>query len=356
MKIAFICGKFAPGLCGVGDYTRRLAAQVARLGHECVVIAINDPHVSSMVGEIQMEEATTVRCHRFPQSLGWRSKSEQLFRLLEQECPDVLNIQFVSYAFHRKGIPLRFYLLLREMRAVFDLRVSIMFHELWLGASGSVSLSKKVTGIVQRHFCLLIAKLCDQAVFTNTRLHQRLLGKYGIHAEYIPLFGNIPMQSIHLDLHEEIETFIAGRSLVLHFGTFASMEQSSLGEVLPQIRAVSGNNALPLVFIACGAGGAFEAENKRAAEQALGPSNVRFIGRVDAETLSELMKRATYGLSRSRPHNWEKSGVVAAMQEHGLPVISYAKQSLGERVGAEQPATVGTVARMFVDAIEDKKP
>ena len=38
MKITFICGSLNPGQDGVGDYTRRLAAQLALDGHECQLI------------------------------------------------------------------------------------------------------------------------------------------------------------------------------------------------------------------------------------------------------------------------------------------------------------------------------
>ena len=45
MKIAFITSCLEPGKDGVGDYTRSLAAESSRNGHEVCLLALNDRHV-----------------------------------------------------------------------------------------------------------------------------------------------------------------------------------------------------------------------------------------------------------------------------------------------------------------------
>ena len=42
MKIIFLTGSLEKGRTGVGDYTRLLASECKRLGHEVQTIALND--------------------------------------------------------------------------------------------------------------------------------------------------------------------------------------------------------------------------------------------------------------------------------------------------------------------------
>ena len=55
MKFAFICGSLEPGRNGVGDYTRRLAGELAAQGHECLLVSLNDvDHVDELGGGIHL--------------------------------------------------------------------------------------------------------------------------------------------------------------------------------------------------------------------------------------------------------------------------------------------------------------
>ena len=42
MKLLFLCSSLEPGRDGVGDYTRRLAGECLRQGHEVRLLSLND--------------------------------------------------------------------------------------------------------------------------------------------------------------------------------------------------------------------------------------------------------------------------------------------------------------------------
>ena len=44
MKIVFLCGSLEPGRDGVGDYTRMLAAEIIRKGHNAAIVALADKY------------------------------------------------------------------------------------------------------------------------------------------------------------------------------------------------------------------------------------------------------------------------------------------------------------------------
>ena len=69
MKICFICGSLEPGKDGVGDYSRRLAGELIRLGHQASIISINDSFVASIDEVFQMDEDTCISCLRIPARL-----------------------------------------------------------------------------------------------------------------------------------------------------------------------------------------------------------------------------------------------------------------------------------------------
>ena len=350
MKIVIICGSLEPGKCGVGDYTRRLAKELLELGHACVLIAVSDHCVRAVESKVDQKGGVYIGEVRYPRNMSWRKRYLQVVDLVQYVNPDHINIQFVPYMYSKKGIPLGFYYFIRKLYYSFNTSASVMFHELWIYSNANMRSSRKLISILQSAICVRIATLNSPVVFTNTKFHRKRLSQFGIDAVLMPLFGNIPVQKGRATLPNDLEGFVENRLLVIHFGSFGNPNEGALGETL---EALVLNLALnkKLVLIAFGIGGPFEKENRLIAERILGISKVRFIGQVDASAASVLMKRASIGLTRSKMHNWEKSGAVAAMFEHGLRVISYSKESYGERVEPVSKIAPNEIARQFIESI-----
>lgn len=76
MKFLFICGSLEPGKNGVGDYTRRLAGECIRMGHDAMILALDEriwiedavisSSDSSQKWSFQDDYGTAVPCMRWP--------------------------------------------------------------------------------------------------------------------------------------------------------------------------------------------------------------------------------------------------------------------------------------------------
>jgi hypothetical protein len=64
MNIVFICGCLEPGVDGVGDYSRRLAGELIRMGNKVQLISLNDYHIDTRTTELQEADGTSVQAHR----------------------------------------------------------------------------------------------------------------------------------------------------------------------------------------------------------------------------------------------------------------------------------------------------
>jgi hypothetical protein len=60
MKIFLLCGSLEHGKDGVGDYTRRLAGELIRQGHNTAIISLNDRFIEGVVREEQESDGTNM--------------------------------------------------------------------------------------------------------------------------------------------------------------------------------------------------------------------------------------------------------------------------------------------------------
>lgn len=104
MRLAFICSSLEPGRDGVGDYTRRLAGELVRQGHPSIAVALNDPHISKTVFELQEIEGVSISVLRLPIVMPWSKRVIEARNWLEAFNPDWISLQFVPFGFHRRGL------------------------------------------------------------------------------------------------------------------------------------------------------------------------------------------------------------------------------------------------------------
>src|ERR1700676_4113974 len=103
-KIMLLCGGLEAGADGVGDYCRRLAEELSRLGVQCTVVALNDREISSERSE---GLSTSVQFLRLPEQSSILARSARLSSMLSDWQPDWVSLQFVCYGFHTKGLPFK---------------------------------------------------------------------------------------------------------------------------------------------------------------------------------------------------------------------------------------------------------
>ncbi|MES2695344.1 MAG: hypothetical protein V4773_17845 [Verrucomicrobiota bacterium] len=320
MKLLFICSSLEPGRDGVGDYTRCLAAACIERGHECAVVALHDRHVSST----QRETQAGLELIRLSSRAEWSDRITRLRAEAARFNPHWISWQFVSYGYHPKG---RVPTALIDFAASFpDRHQHLMLHELWIGLAAGESLTSRLAGWRQRGRLLEFVRLMRPLRFhTSNAAYQAALNREGLKAQLLELFGNIAIcPSSPLERNAALMRFLPPEAkrrdaffIALTFGTLHRQWQP--GATFAWLEATAKRRGLKPALLISGRAGAHGAEVLAAARR-------RGIvaaesGEQDNRTISLLLQAADIGIA---PHPWAligKSGVAAAMREHGLPVV-----------------------------------
>lgn len=308
MKIAFVTSSLEAGRDGVGDYTRLLAAECARRGHAVSLLALSDGHV---VGE---RRADTML--RLGAKMPWERRERAARDWLAAAGADRVSLQFVCYGFHPRGID--FGLGRRLGRIACGLPVQVMLHELWIGCEEGARLKDRLLGWCQRRTVLgVLGALRLTRVHASNGAYVSLLRSLGIEAVRLPLFGSVPVPDDPAALGE----LSAGRERdagELMFGMFGTLHP-----VWPQE---------PLLGMLCELGGKVIVEHagrigagdgvwRRMVGRYGGQITFRRRGEMPPDGLARWFAGLDFGIAATP---WEiigKSAAVAAMLEHGLPVI-----------------------------------
>ena len=330
MVILFLNSCLDPGKDGVGDYTRRLAQACSRQGHSCHLMALNDSAITEVIETREpANESSQVRILRLPATMPWPVRVKLATEFRFRVAADRISLQFVPYGFDSKGIVRNLERYLLPITAGIPLHV--MFHELWIGVGKSSPLKEKVVGQVQRYYLQrLIERLKPDAISTSNALYLSLLEKLGLAASLLPLFGNIPIDEttgpekippalVRSCLCDETGAH-PGRWLGLFFGTLHPEWKPE--PFLSNLVTASTKANRTTCLVAAGRLGEHGAVTWEKMEtDYAGTVDFLRLGELPAPQVSALMKAADFGLAASPWQLIGKSGSVAAMLDHGLPVI-----------------------------------
>jgi hypothetical protein len=316
MKILFLCGSLEPGRDGVGDYVRRLSAELIRQGHVIAAAAINDRHITEVYEDTGKSEGG-VAILRVPANL----KDEQRFPLVKVFAdafnPDWLSLQFVSFSFHPKGLVFG---LSKKLAMLGKGRPwHIMFHELWVGMTDQSSKKELVWGMMQRQLIKnLISKLQPGVIHTHTDLYKKQLEKMGAKAVLLPLFSNIPVccpDKVTEKINAGIK--IADHVNIMIFGGIHG--GAPIKELVKEAENYAEKYQLVLELTILGRSGAAQ-ENW--VNEWSGPRlKVTQLGEQSAEKVSGFLGASALGIFTTPIALVEKSGSVAAMREHGIHLL-----------------------------------
>lgn len=314
MKILFICGCIEPGKDGVGDYTRRLCGELLGQGVEVGIIAYNDGFVKGVIENSQQEESVLVPCLRLPESLTNKDRVNICKSWISLKNPVWLSLQFVPYSFNAKGLPFN---LGKQLKIIGGNRNwHIMFHELWIGMNKESIKKDNLIGFLQKYSIKqLIFKLKPRAINTQTELYKKQLEKLGFEASILPIFSNIPVlkgsigekyNTIHFDIPDK------------YFVLFGSIHHGvPIKEFVKEFMKYLKDDTYALVTI--GNNGK-ELDGWKQIWESFG-IKVICMGKQSVEVISYVLQNATFGISTTPLELVEKSGSVAAMREHNVPVI-----------------------------------
>ncbi|MEK6481690.1 glycosyltransferase family 4 protein [Catalinimonas sp. 4WD22] len=171
MKILFICGSIEPGKDGVGDYTRRLSVELIKKGNQIFIIALNDRYSEKVFAGIQTEETCPIPILRLPFVCSYKCRFINFKKCIEEFQPDWVSLQYVPYAFNKRGMPftiLHFWYQLRKL----DCKQTVTFHEIAIRFQWHPK--TWLIGIAQRIIANILSSqaLCS---FTSIRLYQQYI-------------------------------------------------------------------------------------------------------------------------------------------------------------------------------------
>jgi hypothetical protein len=317
--VLFVCPSLEPGRDGVGDYTRRLASELQRCGHECVCVAANDRHTARAKAPVSGEyeqQTTEPGIVRLASQESWGTRFAAIRAAVDNFAPEWVSLQYVPHGFQIKGLPIAFALRMGNVGACFSgRRVHIMFHELWGGASAKAS--DRLINFLQKWLIVYVDRRVQPRVVhvTNT-LYQQRLQSCGIASEVLPLFSNIPFVELRNPIQRNPNEWVFAI-----FGTLrAGWEPGSLLAKIESARRVAGIERCRFVSVGrLGVQGPGIWERM----QVLGNEHFIFerLGELAPAEVSQALQRADFGIAVSPLEIIGKSGAVAAMREHGLPII-----------------------------------
>ena len=317
----FICGSLEPGKDGVGDYTLRLVEAIAGLGHQASCVAINDRHLSDnfcYTEAFSSPEHKSVQIYRFSSHVAWKHRLRELRRLAQLYEPDWISIQYVPYAFSKKGLSFRFTAGLRKILGAWNWH--IMFHELWIGRKSGIkdmAISLTQEALIKS----LIRTTAPQVVHTNTQHYQSLLRRNGTESEILSLHGNIPVKIPN----NEASSPESNDWIFVFFGSLdVKWQPLPFFSLVEEARVISEKKSCRFICL-----GRIGDEGKSVWHSISSPSvRAQFpyfqfdaLGEQSVGEVSAWLHSASFGISMA-PIQWiGKSSSVAAMIEHGLPVI-----------------------------------
>jgi hypothetical protein len=260
--------------------------------------------------------------------MPWPNRITKAAAFRSQFHPDWISLQFVPYGFNDKGLVWNLWNHLS--RVIGDCRLHIMFHELWIGEGACASFKEKVVGVLQRRFILLMTrKLRPSVVSTRNGAYIAMIERHNIAASRLPLFGHIPI--VERPEHDwlfgrcydsGLDVTPANRSEFWIFGIFAALHPTWPPEPLfSRLNDAAARHGKRVILSSIGRLGGGE----RLWESLAHDYGRRFtfvtLGEQPVQRVSEYLQWIDFGLATSPWALIEKSSSVAAMVEHGLPVI-----------------------------------
>lgn len=315
MRIIFLCSSLEPGKDGVGDFTRKLASELILQGSICNIVALMDKFVSEETEEWQMFINVSIQVLRLPFKNGYKNNCTITKNWLGIKEPDWISIQYVPFGFQNKGLPLFLGRCFKKLTQ--DIRVHIMFHELWVGMNQESSFKLKTWGYLQKKIIYnFIINIKPSIISTQSQLYRYQLYLLGFRANLLPLFSNIPFikNTNSLKKSNVIRFVVFGN---IHYGSPVGAFVKDLKDYLLKTKQNAEIN-----FVGkCGNELDIWKKNFNEFEIVTKDWGIQ-----DVVTISNIMQAANFGIVATPYILIEKSGSYAAMLEHQLPVIILSRQ------------------------------
>ena len=318
MKLVFLCGSLEPGHDGVGDYTRRLAGELKRQGNKVSIISVNENTLEKLSArEEQESEGTEIPVLRISGNISYRKRLLIAEEWIDSIDPEWISLQYVPFSFHPKGAHFFLSEFLRKLGR--HRRWHIMFHELWTGMDKESSKKHYWLGKIHRVLIKsLIRTLKPAVIHTQTHVYLEKIGQLGYKANYLPLFSNIPF--FEQDITSKTENKYLSQEKKLIFVLFGGIHNNApVAQLASDLVRYEKANKTRIILTIIGRSGPMQ-KQWTTIWASYGLEFV-LMGEQSPMVISKILHSASIGISTTPFQLAEKSGSVAAMREHQLPVL-----------------------------------
>ncbi len=292
MSIVHLVPRLPPPVCGVGDYSLRLGAQL-EAGHGIrshFMTADDVKRATGSGGGVDAAAQNLEACLKAHHCAGQ---------------PMTLLLEYSGYGYAKRGAPVWLARAVKKLRLqVPSLRVVSMFHELF--ATGAPTSSAFWTSLIQRWVAATVAKSSDEVV-TNRQPSAQWLSRHTrqrgpVHVR--PVFSNFGEPQEVGPPDQRLPQLLAfgrggGYSAQVWSDLASSMTALKVGKLVMVSHPVPIPDAFRSRF------------------------SVEILGELDAGAMSQVLSASRFGLLDYNPDFLGKSGILAAYAAHGvLPLFS----------------------------------
>ncbi len=326
LKLVFLVGCLEPGADGVGDYTYTLAAHLCKKGHTCLLIALKDTFVLKKSVQQSAHSYLSLSCIRFRDILEHKADFEAAIQAFQ---PDYISLQFVPYAFHKKGLPFFLSPLLQSLAQTYPFH--IMMHELWIGFEPGAPLKHKCLGYIQK-WCTqdILTKIKPIGIHTHSSLYKYHLSQIYSNVALLPLFSPIQKNCIP-PVHHSLETLLQNKCHPLPlkhkgslwvFSLFGTLHPEWPPEpLLPLLLELARKHHKGILILHFGHIGRGERLWQALLKRYEPECNFLKLGPLTTAEIARVLHNTHFGIATSPLHLLEKSSSALTFLEWGCPLI-----------------------------------
>jgi hypothetical protein len=315
-RILIIAPNFQPERCGISDYVSVLNVYLRNSGCKSVfILSLSDRFINEVVQEDDYM--------RIPLKYAYNLRRKLVKEIVLQFSPTHVLFNFVPYGFSVKGLPFW----LSRYKKVFPapIRVSFIMHELWTGDHDAYNGKVKLLGAVQQKLIVhLLHGFKPYSIVTTSPYTTQLLLQHGFSSTACRVFCNIVASSNSDEVPIHIRNLMerGGGINVVFFGSITN--DSTCKDIMLCLKQLKDANKRNLNIIATGS--LKTTDNNLWAQlkaNAFNGLSVYETGHLSPEGIAWVLAQADIGLSTYPIELWSKSGGIAAMLGHGLPVVVF---------------------------------
>ena len=332
MKVVILCPDFPPKTSGIGDYTNLLSQELANLVEEVVIItSLQFPEGSAEAERLNQQVIVLPIIKRW--SIFYVRK---IFQAIKREEPDLVNIQYATFLYEKKGVPLFAPLIACVLKALTKIKIVTTFHETYLQRdfihqklSLGTFLKQCLRALVQRISASGLIFFSDESILTiqkRMKRIQKLFKKKAPHIHCLSIPSCIRVHERREEVRSQIRTRlgISPNHIVLtKFGTLHNTQKYEMAvRCLAKLKQLGFDKVILLFIGHVNRKQPSYIHITKLAEYLNVSKQIIWTGKLSEEEVSFHLSAADIGLLLYTRGVSTTRSTFSALLGHGLPAIA----------------------------------